>query len=287
VALPGQTAMMVSLAVTTEPAGARLYLDDVEVAGNTLRLERGGSASHTLVAETDCMIETLVITPQQVASGGSIHMPLKTPKIVPVMVATVPPGARITLDGKDTGRITPHELQVATCGEHQVGLAMKGFTDVTTKLAQPPEPLKVTLARLPEGFVKISTDYPVAVFKDGKKIGASGESLKLRSGRHTLTLRNDDLFLERAVSVDVGTDRTSVSRVPLPGVGSLTVLASPSNCTIFINGRDMGAPPINDYQIAEGTYTVRAVFVPTGEAKESSVVVAAGSQARVPFKFSP
>ena len=287
VALPGQTAMMATLPVTTDPAGAKLYLDDVEVTDAQLRLPRGDQKRHTLVAENDCQIETMPITPEQVSAGAPIHVALKTAKVTPVAVTSVPVGARITLDGQETGKLTPGELQVPVCGEHQVGLSMKGFTDITKPLAHPPEPLSVTLVRPPEGFLKVTADYPVGVFKDGKLIGNNGEAIKLRAGKYNLTLRNEDLFVERAFTVDIGAERTLIPKVKLPDLGRITVLASPSNCTIFINGRDMGAPPIIDYQIAEGTYAVRAVFLPTGEAKETSVAVAAGFGARVPFKFTP
>jgi len=284
---PGQTAMMATLPVTTDPPGAKLYLDDVEVPDSTVRLPRADGARHTLVAESDCLIQTLVIAPEQVAAGSPIHVKLSTQKVTPVMVTSVPPGAGILLDGQRTGKSTPHELQVAACGEHRVGLVLKGFTDATVPLTQPYGPVNITMVRPPEGFLKVNADYPVGIFRDGTRLGSNGEPIKMKAGRHSLTVRNDDLFVEQKVTIDIGAERTTTPRLRLPELGRLTVLASPSNCTIFVNGRDMGPPPIIDYQLAEGTYSVRAVFVPTGEAKESSVVVAAGAAARVPFKFTP
>ena len=72
--------------------------------------------------------------------------------------------------------------------------------------------------------------------------------------------------------------------LPLPGLATLfTLTARADRIDVW---RD-GGLTIIDYKTAEGTYTVRAVFVPTGEAKESLVVVGAGAPARVPFKFSP
>jgi hypothetical protein len=75
--------------------------------------------------------------------------------------------------------------------------------------------------------------------------------------------------------------------VALPALGRVTILASPSNCIISIDGRELGPPPINDQPLASGTYTVRAVYVPTGETKESKVTIPSGGSVRVPFKFTP
>jgi hypothetical protein len=85
----------------------------------------------------------------------------------------------------------------------------------------------------------------------------------------------------------VQADKVLAPDAGLPGVGTLTVLASPSNCTISLNGHDLGPPPINDFRVAAGAYTIKAVYVPTGETKETSVTITAGGGTRVPFKFSP
>jgi len=73
----------------------------------------------------------------------------------------------------------------------------------------------------------------------------------------------------------------------LPTLGAMTILTSPGNCTLFINGRDVGAPPITGQSLVAGAYTVRAVYNPTGDAQEQKVVVEAGATARVNFKFTP
>ena len=289
IALPGAAEAIV-ITFQTRPPGGRVYLDDVEAPGGTAQLPKDDKSPHTIVAENDCFIEKVPYMVGQVARGAGKDfqtITLTTPKVVKMPLSSTPPGAAILLDGRRTGLTTPTDLALSACGDHDVTLNLEGYQDARRKLDQPLPTLNLVLARIPEGFIKIASSYPVVIFEKGRKLGASGESIKLTAGSHTLVVRNEDLFVERTIEVKVAPDKTSSPDIGLPGVGRLTVLASPSNCSIFINDREIGAPPINDYGLAAGAYKVRAVYIPTGEAKEQSVVITAGGGTRVPFKFNP
>jgi len=276
----------VTITLQTSPPGGRIYLDDVEAASGVVHLPADDRAAHSVVAENDCYIERIDYRLKHPARDETVTVPLKTPKSAQVPVRSRPSGARILVDGKETGLITPAEVSVTVCDPHRVALKLEGYKDVAADLGKDGAPTDLVLPRIPQGWVTIASSYPVDVLEAGRKIGSGGQAIKLPSGSHTLTVRNEDLFVEAKVSVTVQADKRISSKAPLPGVGALTVLASPSNCRISVNGRDIGAPPINDYQLAEGTYVVRAVYVPTGEAKESKVTITAGGSSRLPFKFN-
>lgn len=288
IALPGSADAIV-ISFQTRPPGGRIYLDDVEAPDGTAQLPRDDQNPHTIVAENDCYIEKLPYTiGQDVRAAGKDQqtIALETPKVVKMPVTSTPSGAAILLDGKSTGLTTPAELALSACGAHNVTLRLEGHQDALKQLDHPLPALSVTLARIPEGFIKIISSYPVGIFEKGRKVGESGAPIKLTAGSHTLVIRNEDLLMERTLEVKVMPDKTSSPDAGLPGVGRLTVLASPSNCDIFVNDRKIGVPPINDHELAAGTYKVRAVYIPTGEAKEQSVVIVAGGGTRVPFKFN-
>ena len=286
IALPGPGPERVTITLQTSPPGGRIYLDDVEAASGVVHLPADDHAAHSVVAENDCYIEKISYRLKHPARDESVTVPLKTPKSARVPVRSTPEGARILVDGKETGLITPADVAVTACNPHKVALRLEGYKEVAADLGKDGSPVDVTLSRIPAGWITIASSYPVEVLEAGRKIGSGGEAIKLASGSHTLTVRNEALFVEAKVSITVQADKKISSKAPLPGVGALTVLASPSNCKISVNGRDIGAPPINDLQLAEGTYVVRAVYVPTGEAKESSVTITAGGSARIPFKFN-
>ncbi len=286
IALPGPGPERVTITLQTSPPGGRIYLDDIEAASGVVHLPADDHAAHSVVAENDCYIEKISYRLKHPARDETVTVPLKTPKSARVQVRSRPQGARILVDGKEIGLITPAEVAVTACDSHSVALKLEGYKDVAANLGKDGSPMDVTLSRIPEGWITIASSYPVEVLEAGRKIGSGGEAIKLASGSHTLMVRNETLFVEAKVSVTVQAGKKISSKAPLPAVGALTVLASPSNCTISVNGREIGAPPINDYQLAEGTYVVRAVYVPTGEAKESSVTITAGGSSRIPFKFN-
>ncbi len=281
---PVPTTETVAIPILTSPPGGRIYLDDVELTDGVARLPRGDNAPHTVVAENDCFIEKVTWRRSQ---GSSLVVELKTAKISSVPVASTPPGAAIRLDGKPTGLKTPADVPVAVCGEHVVALSLEGFKDVQMQTPTDLSAMQLSLPRIPMGFVKLEAPYPVEILETGKRLGAAGEKIKLPAGRHVLTLRNQELFVERSLTVNIAADKSISPASGLPRTGSVTILASPSNCLITINGRDLGPPPIIDFQLASGTYTVKAVYVPSGEVKESSVTVPPGGSTRVPFKFTP
>ena len=278
------TAETVAIPIRTSPPGGRIYLDDVELTDGVARLPRGDNSPHTVVAENDCFIEKVTWRRSQ---GSSLVVELKTAKISQVPVSSNPPGAAIKLNGKPTGLKTPADVPVAVCGEHVVALSLEGFKDVQMPTPADLSAMQLSLPRIPMGFVSLEAPYPVEILEKGKRLGTAGEKIKLTAGKHVLTMRNEELFVERSLTVDIAADKSISPASGLPATGSVTILASPSNCVITINGRDLGPPPIIDLLLASGTYKVKAVYVPSGEVKESSVTVPAGGSTRVPFKFTP
>ncbi len=283
IAVPGGVET-VTRTIRSDPPGARIYVDDVEVPGGEVTIPATDTAVHTVVAENDCFIEKKEV---RLDKDKPIVIALETPKVTQVPVDSEPAGATILLDGKPSGRVTPAELTLDACGAHEVKLSLDGYKSASSALSGKDGSLTLRLAPIPKGFVKVTASYPVEVYEKGRKVGLGGQPIRLTSGRHELIVRNDGLFVDKKITVNVPEDRTITTDAALPAVGRLTVLTSPGNCTISLNGRDIGAPPINDLQVAAGVYKVRAVYVPTGESKEATITVPADGSARVPFKFTP
>jgi len=283
IAVPGGV-RTVTRTISSDPPGARIYVDDVEVAGGMFTVPADDDEIHTVVAESDCFIEKKDV---RFDEDRPVVIEMKTPKVGQVPVSSDPAGAAIAIDGKPSGFVTPATLTLDACGAHQVVFTLDGYKKVESPLSGSDDSLSVNLPPIPKGFVKIAASYPIEVYEKGRKIGAGGKSIQLTSGKHELTLRNLDLFVEKKVTVNVPDGKTVTPEAALPGVGTLTILTSPGNCRIYVNDREIGAPPINDYPVAAGTYKVRAVYVPTGASKDATVTVTTGGTARVPFKFTP
>ena len=274
----------VSVALASDPPGAKFYVDDRELAGADLVLPEDDKVKHTIVAENDCFIETIDFN---LGKNRNVTIPLKTPKVAPLSVTSSPPGAQILLDGKTTRSVTPSEIPVSLCGTHAIGLRLAGYLDVTRSVEDPRSALSVKLEPIPKGHLEVASPYPVTLYEGSAKIGESGQRIQLTAGEHTIRMVNEALFVDRPVKVTVKANAVARPDASLPGTGTLTVLASPGNCTIFVQDREVGAPPINDLPLAEGSYKVKAVYVPTGESKEMTVTITAGGSKRVPFRFNP
>ena len=274
----------VSVALASDPPGAKFYVDDRELAGADLVLPEDDKVKHTIVAENDCFIETIDFS---LGTDRNVTIPLKTPKVAPLSVTSSPPGAQILLDGKATRSVTPSEIPVSLCGTHAIGLRLPGYLDATRSVEDPRSALSVSLTPIPKGHLEVASSYPVTLYEGSAKIGESGQRIELTAGEHTIRMVNEALFVDRPVKVTVKANEVARPNASLPGTGTLTVLASPGNCTIFVQDREVGAPPINDLPLAEGSYKVKAVYVPTGESKETTVTITAGGSKRVPFRFNP
>ena len=267
----------ISIQVGTEPAGGRLYLDDREVHGGTILLGKDDKATHTLVAENDCLVDSV---PVRTTDAGPVVVTLKTPKLHEIRVASEPSGARIILDGKVQEARTPSDLNVAACAPHTIGARLAGFQEAERDF--PAEtawagvsPVDLVLEALPDGFVAVKAPYDLAVYEGSQKLGAGDGPIRLTAGSHKLRYVNEEHFVDIGADVDVPPGQTVNPGLRFPGLGSLTIHANPGNGIVFLNGRKVGSPPLLGLSLAEGTYQVRYV-VDSGPVDERTVLVLAG-----------
>ncbi len=278
----------VSISVETDPPGGEIYLDDRRVVGGSILLAKEDTTTHTLVAENECFVDRASV---QAGAAESVVIPLQTPKLHTIRVASEPEGATIYLDGEAQDERTPADLALTACEAHTIELRKSGFERATREFSSETvwadvSPLLLRLERLPEGFVAVKAPYPVQVLKDGRRIGTSGENVKLPAGSHRLTFVNRDLFVSVSATVEVQGDKTVTPKLKFPGVGELTIHANPSNGTVYVNGREIGPPPIIGHSLAEGTYQVR-YEVESGPSEERTVLVIAGQPRTEKFILKP
>lgn len=93
----------------------------------------------------------------------------QSPSFGRVSVESDPPGAKIFLDGRDTGRTTPATLDNVAAGAHQIRLELEGYQSVTRSVNVPRNQtvtVSVTLepAEGPGGPEEPEPDGPVRVF---------------------------------------------------------------------------------------------------------------------------
>ncbi|HKB08700.1 MAG TPA: serine/threonine-protein kinase [Candidatus Polarisedimenticolia bacterium] len=292
-AAPGG-AGMVSVEVSTIPHGGAIRLDSTPLAVPRVVLSLSDPKPHDIVAEAGCRRAVAEMTAADLASfKGNLVMELK-PRQEEVMIASEPPGARIRLNGHDTGKQTPAVLALDGCEERTLELTREGYR--AWKATYAPEDRfdvmleslkKVRLEEVPAGHLRIRKppEYDLDIYAGDKKIGKAGELLTLPEGKYALTFRSDKVFVKETAQVSVEGDKEISPVITFPALGTLTVQAQPSNCKVFVDGVYVDVTPVLELPIASGGHRVKVIFVPNGAEQEVAVAVSGGKNALVTVKF--
>jgi hypothetical protein len=224
-----------------------------------------------------------VATPGLTVEGtASPAPPPAAPKLARVKLATEPPGAAVTVDGKPLAGVTPLEIDVDPRQPHQVSFALDGFLGrrVTIAAGGAKDMTASLIAAGPPGTVAVSSKYPVDVLLGDIVLarGASSPTVSVPAGRHTLRIVSSAVFLRMSPTVEVKAGETTV--VPMPELGQLSAQANPDSCEVFVDGETVGYLPIRRKPVAPGRHTV--VFKwPDGARDEKTVEVEPGVTAYV------
>src|SRR5262245_29899150 len=285
---------VVSVEVSTIPHGGAIRLDSTPLAVPRVVLSLSDTKPHDIVAEAGCRRAVAEMTAADLASfKGNLVMELKA-RQEEVMIASEPPGARIRLNGHDTGKQTPAVLALDGCEERTLELTREGYRawrstfTAEDKFDVMVEALKkVKLEEVPAGHLRIRkpAEYDLDVYAGDKKIGKAGELLTLAEGKYALTFRSDKVFVKETAQVSVEGGKETTPVITFPALGTLTVQAQPSNCKVYVDGVYVDVTPVLELPIASGGHRVKVVFVPNGAEQEVAVAVPGGKNALVTVKF--
>ena len=284
----------VEIAVETIPHGATIWLDAIRLAEPRVVLSMADPQPHDIVARAGCLHAVAEMTAEDLASfSGPLVMEMR-PRRETVRIASQPIGARIRLNGRDTGKVTPADVELDACEQQNITLSKTGYRQ-WEKIYKPEDDFGamaksldgIDLSSIPLGTVLIDkpAGYDLAVYAGGRQVGRAGSPFDLTEGRHQLTLRNEELFVQETAPVRVVGGRTVSPSITLPGLGTLTVQAHPGNCKVYVDGEYLDATPVLGRSIGAGSHRVRVVYVPDGSVREESIVVKEGEEYRLMVRF--
>ena len=183
-----------------------------------------------------------------------------TPNWGEVHYVTEPPGARILVDGRDTGRRTPATTEILA-GEHEVALLLDGHQAhrqrilIVAQERRAPSPIKLRQA---DASLRLST-RPVGagVTIDGKYQGESPLRVELRSGRAYRMRVFKAGFAAREANLRLAAGEARTLSLELEQlVGTVAVQASPANALLHVNGRPAG-PANQTLELPARRHTLR------------------------------
>jgi serine/threonine protein kinase len=121
------------LTITSTPAGAKASIDGQDDASWITPFHVTGLSvgEHTVtLSKAGYGPENRALT---VASGSKLFLVVQLAQLAAtVTVSSVPPGAQILMDDKDTGRVTPAQITADKPGNHVFMVRKQGYLDETT-----------------------------------------------------------------------------------------------------------------------------------------------------------
>ena len=261
-----------SVSVSSVPAGASVWLDGKSTGYKTpVTLTGIPAGSHTVrCSMTGYIDESEEVT---VTSGQttSLMVTLKSqgPLTGTISVSSTPTGARIYLDGTDTGYNTPRTFSGVPVGTHAVRCSMAGYTDASqsvTVTAGRTSAVKVYLTRQGPvtGSVSVSSvPAGASVWLDGKDTGffTPVTISTIPGGSHTIRCSMTGYTdASRVVTVTAAQTTDVVLNLPVQGAatGSIYVTSLPSRALIYLDGNYLGVyTPTTINKVTAGTHTVR------------------------------
>jgi hypothetical protein len=274
--LPGTST---SLAVTTKPPGAELWIDG-KMVGTTPVMLKQKRQMHLTFKLDGYKDKEFELSPEAWPAAVNMTMEPNTPAPQPqqpiayeISVSTSPDGAEFLLDGQPQGT-TPGKINLNDDKLHELIVRHQGYKEEKRTIDRNTDQ-KLSIQLEPEvtaGFVKYNGRYPVSIYSDGKALKVP---IELAPGSYNLTVRaRKGAFIRMTRKVDVVSGETTT--ITEPSMGTLTVKANPSNCRISIDGEYVDDVPILQLPVQAGTHVIQFNWPAQGKKLNKTVNISAG-----------
>ncbi len=277
--------------VRTEPPGLTVTVDGRPLEGQEVRYP-GRPPFPTLALALGCRRLERVLSPED--AGREIVL-VPDPTEATVLLETGVPGARIAVNGKESG-FAGDSIRLDLCVENRIEAEAEGYRPGSVVVPSGATPLEarsavaaLRLEPLPIGTLSLpDPGYPVVWTVDGKVAKGRAPRLELPEGRHRVRARSESAWVDAETEVDVIGGETVAPALALPGLGTLAVQTFPANAKVYARRDGMPAwiflddAPC-DRALAAGRYRVRVEFLPSGKVAEKAVDLRPGSNPPVRF----
>ncbi|MBC8552808.1 MAG: PEGA domain-containing protein, partial [Candidatus Brocadiales bacterium] len=176
-----------------------------------------------------------------------------------VSINSEPPNAMIRIDSKEAGT-TPKIITDLSLEEHHVEVRMDGYEVWSEDINIEPgiELSVVAELQMKAGSVSINSEPSNAmILIDSKKAGSTPKTLTgIKPGMHQVEVSMDG-YETWSESVEVRSDKeNAIAAVLLAITGSISMKSTPSEATIFLDGKEVGTTPDTIRPVAIGTHEI-------------------------------
>lgn len=286
-----------SLKLDVTPNDATVLLDGrVLATANPYVIEGLDAAkSHTLEVRKDGYSEWS--THVELEAGATLVLPAVTldpeAKETGFALASSPPGAKVFVDGKDTGITTPARLADLPAGTHKVELQNAGHAPWATQvlvsegqlvelpvaqLVAAPAPVTADateeVAAADEAAAEDDADDEVAPAPT-RKLTARQRRIAARRARASRSARSASAATPKRASASRSARVASSSPAANGGTGTLRINTRPWS-NVFVDGRLVGNTPQMGIQLSAGRHRITLVNKDLGIRKLVEVTIVAG-----------
>jgi predicted Ser/Thr protein kinase len=225
-------------------------------------------------------------TAAEAGPGGRGAEPASGPPApTSLRIASNPEGARIVLNGVDTGQVTPADVTVGATVPSSLELALDGHQALKAEIGRADLDAGSKTYRLtPEPMamrVTVTGPYAFELVRGSEVISASAteHDVTVRPGGARVVASNPQYLLSQTLPLDFQRPRASIT---VPGLGTLAVFSAVETCKVAADGQDLGYPPIPGKQVAAGAHTIE-LECDDGKGDSQRVTITAGERSQVTF----
>ncbi|MEI6053328.1 MAG: PEGA domain-containing protein, partial [Opitutaceae bacterium] len=233
--------------VNDQPVGKTPYQNEFPIGKYTYRLQKELYLNEAGIVELKAGDQKQIIKIQLKPNFGTLQIS-----------STPENGAKVSLDGIPTGRVTPCTIDMVPTGEHTVKVSNDMYETTSNKVTVNPAESKQIIINMNSAFSEVTLQsepkadiYINGVFK------ANG----LWQGRLTPAVYSFEAKLDKyktafeKQTVETGIPVNLTLR-PKPRTGNLKVISTPFEAFIKLNGKEMGQTPKTINSLLIGDYNV-------------------------------
>ena len=272
------------LSVVSDPAGATVLINGEAAAAKTpvLLSLPPGTVTMTLRLEGYVdVLKSVAIAPNQETAFGPVGLSRAEGH---VRITSNPWGAKVYVNGQDTGQVTPCTLPLPD-GESTVTLRLADFEEyvekITVRANHEERPAPAELKPIP-GTVKVTSSPAGAEVRlDGKPTGEKTPcSLAVPPGEHQLDLSATYFRTERRSLTAVANRPVTLAPVTLTRLqGSVQFSTQPSGAEVYVDGQRTSRETPCTIVLPAGEHKVEARLA--GYASASKAIDVLGESAAV------
>lgn len=281
------------LYIDSKPTAAAVYLDDQDMELHTpARVDSIAAGEHTLeVRKRGYQPYSQNI---EIKRGDTLSVNTRLMKDVTTItmgslaVSSEPSGAKVIIDGTDTGLKTPCTIEKLSPGPHKIRLVKTGYraTDITrnvqsgetTRVSANLSKTQARVAKQNKGksYFKINVDPWAKIYIDGKYVETTpiAKALQVTSGTHSVRLQNPSFQTwQKKINFKPG-ETVSLDIKLQPFAGYLKLSVRPW-ADVYIDGKYYETTPIaGAIQLPAGRHTIKLIN-PSFLSYEEVITVAA------------